>query len=114
MSPEMQSTVMMYGMMILIFVIMYFLMIRPQKKKEKEAAAMRDALEVGDEVVSIGGIIGTIVSVKDNWIVIETGSDRSKIRLLRSAVSTNVTASERAAEAKNASKAAKAAEKAEK
>lgn len=107
MSPETQSTFLMYGMMILIFVVMYFLMIRPQKKREKAAAAMRSALEVGDEIISIGGIIGTVVSLKDDWIVVETGSDRSKLRLLRSAVQTNVTASERAQAAAPAPKAKK-------
>ncbi len=89
------STLLMYGMLILIFVVMYFFMIRPQKKREKEAAAMRHALEVGDEIITIGGIVGTVVSLRDDTIVIETGSDRSKIRILRSSVQANNTASER-------------------
>lgn len=90
-----QSMIMMYGSLILIFVVMYFFMIRPQKKREKEAAAMRNAMEIGDEVITIGGIVGTVVSLKDDTIVIETGSDRSKIRILRSAVQANNTAMER-------------------
>ena len=81
--------------MLLIIVVMWFFMIRPQKKREKEAAAMRHALEVGDEIITIGGIVGTVVSLRDDTIVIETGSDRSKIRILRSSVQANNTASER-------------------
>ena len=94
-APSASSTLLMYGMLILIFVVMYFFMIRPQKKREKEAAAMRHALEVGDEIITIGGIVGTVVSLRDDTIVIETGSDRSKIRILRSSVQANITASER-------------------
>ena len=94
-APSASSTLLMYGMRILIFVVMYFFMIRPQKKREKEAAAMRHALEVGDEIITIGGIVGTVVSLRDDTIVIETGSDRSKIRILRSSVQANNTASER-------------------
>lgn len=93
------SMVMTYGMIILFFVIIYFFMIRPQKKRDKAAASMRNALEVGDEIITIGGIIGTVVSLKDETLVIETGSDRSKIRILRSAVQTNNTAMEKAAAA---------------
>lgn len=96
-APSASSTLLMYGMLILIFVVMYFFMIRPQKKREKEAAAMRHALEVGDEIITIGGIVGTVVSLRDDTIVIETGSDRSKIRILRSSVQANNTASERKA-----------------
>ena len=94
-APDASSTLLMYGMLILIFVVMYFFMIRPQKKREKEAAAMRNALEVGDEIITIGGIVGTVVSLRDNTLVIETGSDRSKIRILRSSVQANNTAAER-------------------
>lgn len=99
MSENASQTIMMYGMLILVFVIMYFFMIRPQKKREKAAAAMRNALEVGDEVITIGGIVGTVVSLKDDTLVIETGSDRSKIRILRSSIQTNNTAAEKAAAA---------------
>ena len=65
----------------------YFFMIRPQRKKEKEEAAMRDALEVGDEITTIGGIIGKIVSIKEETLVLETSHDRTRIRILKSAVS---------------------------
>ena len=71
---------------VLIFVVMYFLMIRPQKKQEKEAQEMRDSLAVGDEVTTIGGIIGEIVSIKDETVVIETTKAGTKIRFLKSAI----------------------------
>ena len=75
----------------LVFVAFYFILIRPQKKKEKEAAKMRDNLEIGDEIVTIGGIIGRVVSIKEDHIVIETGSDRSKIRIKKWAIQSNET-----------------------
>ena len=65
---------------------MYFLMIRPQKKQEREVNNMRNNLQVGDEITTIGGIIGKIVSIKEETVMIETGHDRTKIRILRSAV----------------------------
>ena len=74
--------------MVLMFVALYFFMIRPQKKQEKETNDMRNNLKVGDEITTIGGIIGKIVRIKDETITIETTHDRTKIRLLRSAVRT--------------------------
>ena len=64
----------------------YFFMIRPQRKKVKEEAAMRDALEVGDEITTIGGIIGEIVSIKDETVTIETSRYGTKIRFLKNAI----------------------------
>ena len=64
----------------------YFVIIRPQRKQEKEAAAMRDALEVGDEITTIGGVIGEIVSIKEDTITIETSRAGTKIRFLKNAV----------------------------
>ena len=69
-----------------MFVALYFFMIRPQKKQEKQFNDMRSSLQVGDEITTIGGIIGKIVSIKDETVTIETGRDGSKIRILRSAV----------------------------
>ena len=87
--------------------LMYFLMIRPQKKREKEDAAMRNALAVGDEVTTIGGIIGKVISIKDETFVLETTKDRTKIRFLKGAIrSVDVKIADIAA--------AQAAEKAEK
>jgi len=70
----------------LLLVIMYFFMIRPQRKQEKEAAAMRDSLSVGDEITTIGGIIGRVINVKDDTFVLETTRDRTRIRFERSAI----------------------------
>ena len=71
---------------VLIFVAMWFIMIRPQKKQEKKDAEMRNALAVGDEVTTIGGIIGKVVSIKEETFVLETTKDRTKIRFLRGAI----------------------------
>ncbi len=78
-----------WGSLIIIavmFVALYFFMIRPQKKQEKQVNDMRNSLQVGDEITTIGGIIGKIVSIKEETVTIETGRDGSKIRILRSAV----------------------------
>lgn len=77
--------------LVLVFVIFYFLLIRPQQKKEKETQKMRQSLEVGDEIVTIGGIIGRVVVLKEDNVVIETGSDRSKMRIARWAIQANNT-----------------------
>ena len=69
-----------------MFVAMYFFMIRPQKKQEREINDMRNNLQVGDEITTIGGIIGKIVSIKEETLMIETGHDRTKIRILKTAV----------------------------
>ena len=74
-------------MLVLMFVVFYFVGIRPQKKQEKEQNAMRNSLQVGDEITTIGGIIGKITSIKDDTCVIETAHERSKIRILKTAVS---------------------------
>ena len=91
---------------IFIFVIMYVLMIRPQKKREREDAEMRNALAVGDEVTTIGGIIGKVISIKEDTFVLETTKDKTKIRFLRGAIrSVDVKIADIAA-AQNAEKAA--------
>ena len=73
-------------LLVVMFVAMYFLTIRPQKKAEQEANAMRNSLEVGDEITTIGGIIGKIVSIKEETCVIETSRDGTKIRILKTAI----------------------------
>jgi preprotein translocase subunit YajC len=85
------STIISLAPMLIVVVIMYFILIRPQKQKEKQANAMRESLEIGDEVVTNGGIIGLVVNIKDDSVVIETGGDRSKIRVLKNAVEINRT-----------------------
>ena len=71
---------------VLAIVILYFFMSRSQKKQEKEQNDMRNNLQVGDEITTIGGIIGKIISIREETVLIETGHDRTKIRILRSAV----------------------------
>lgn len=82
----------------LMFGFLYFFMIRPQKKRDKEQTNMRNSLEVGDEIITIGGIVGIVVSVKEDTLVIETGSDRSKIRISKWAVQSNLSSKEKVAE----------------
>ena len=77
-----------FGLLIVVF---YFFMIRPQKKKEKEAKQLRDNLQIGDEVTTIGGITGIVVRKTEDTVVIETGGDRSKIRVKLWAISENAT-----------------------
>ena len=74
-------------MLVVLLAVMYFVMIRPQKKQEKEQNDMRNNLAVGDEITTIGGIIGKIVSIKEETCVIETSHERTKIRILKTAVS---------------------------
>ena len=86
---------------VLVVVVFYFFLIRPQKKQEKEANEMRNSLEIGDEVVTIGGLRGTVVSVKDEKFVMETSADQVRIELAKWAISSNETATAAAkAEAK--------------
>lgn len=72
--------------MALTFGLMYFMIYRPQKNQQKKETEMRNALDIGDEVTTIGGIVGRVVAIKEDTIVLETGSDRVKIRFRRSAV----------------------------
>ena len=73
-------------MIVAMIALFYFFMWRPQKKQEKETKAMRDGLAVGDEITTIGGIIGKIVAIKDETVLIETGRDKVRIRILRNAI----------------------------
>ena len=75
-------------LLVVMVVVFYFAMIRPQKKQEKQIAEMRVSLAVCDVVVTIGGIIGTVLIIKDDKIMIETGNDRTKLTILRSSVKT--------------------------
>ena len=104
--------------LIAMLAVMYFIMIRPENKRKKEAEQMRSSVKKGDKVVTIGGIVGVVVDVKDNRFVMETGADQVRIELEKWALSSNETAAEaKKAEAKKAQEAkakAKAAKKAEK
>ena len=75
----------------LMIVIFYFLIIRPEKKRSKKMKEMLDNLEVADEVVTTGGIIGRVLRVTEDTVLIETGSDRTKIRVLKSSIAENRT-----------------------
>ncbi|MDE5764919.1 MAG: preprotein translocase subunit YajC [Ruminococcus sp.] len=81
--------------MLLMLVLLYFMAIRPQKKREKEAADMQKGLQIGDEIVTTGGIVGMITRIGDDNVVIETGGERNKIRVKKWAVAENITANER-------------------
>ncbi len=84
---------------VLMVVVFYFFVIRPEKKRNKEMQNMLSNIQVADEVITNGGIIGRVVSVKEDTILIETGSDRTKIRVLKSAIAKNNTVHEAPAEA---------------
>lgn len=77
--------------MVVMVVAMYFLTIRPQKKRQKEEQEMRSSLEIGDEIITIGGIVGKVVTIREEDLIIETGADRNKMRIQRWAVNTNKT-----------------------
>ena len=116
--PDMMSTILMLVVMLGIF---YFMLIRPENKRKKEAEQMRNSLKTGDKITTIGGIMGTVVSIKDAKFVVETSADQVRIEFAKWALSTNETAAERAKEetkkaqeAKAKAKAAKKAEKAKK
>ena len=80
------STIFSIGLIVVMVAIFYFLIIRPQKKQEKQQSEMRSSIKVGDEIVTIGGIIGTVIIAKDDKLMIETGNDKSKLTILRSSV----------------------------
>ena len=105
-------------MLIAMLGVFYFMLIRPENKRKKEAEQMRSSVKNGDKIVTIGGIVGTVVNVKEDKIVIETSADQVRIELAKWAISSNETAEEAAkAEAKKAQEAkakAQAAKKAEK
>ena len=92
------ESVISFAPIIVVIIVFYFMLIRPQQKKDKADRAMRENLEIGDEIVTACGIIGLVVSVKEDTVVIETGSDRSKVRIAKWAVAQNLTAKEKAAE----------------
>ena len=85
------SILMMVLPLVLMIGIFYFLILRPEKKRNKEMQQMLNNIQVADEVVTTGGIIGRVLSVKEDTVLIETGSDRTKIRVLKSAIARNNT-----------------------
>ena len=113
--PDMMSTIVMLVAMLGIF---YFMLIRPENKRKKEAEQMRASLKTGDSVTTIGGVTGVVVDVKEDKFVLESGADRVRIEFAKFALSENHTGAERAAaeskKAKEQAAKAKAAKKAEK
>ena len=105
-------------MMLVMLAVFYFMLIRPENKRKKEAENMRSSIRTGDSITTIGGIVGTVVDVKESKIVFETSADRVRVELAKWAVSSNETGAERAAEeakkAKEAKAKAKAAKKSDK
>ena len=105
-------------MLVAVLAIFYFMLIRPENKRKKEAEQTRNSVKTGDEIVTIGGICGTVVNVKEDKLVIETGADQVRIELMKWSISSNetaVAAAKEAAKKKQEAKAkAKAAKKAEK
>ena len=101
-------------MLVLMLAVFYFMLIRPENKRKKEAEEMRSAVKTGDRITTIGGIMGTVVHVKEDRVVLETGADQVRIEIAKWAISSNDTADEAAkARAKKAQE-AKAKAKAEK
>ena len=86
MDANTMSNISMIAMLVIMFAVMYFLLYRPQKKQQKKDAEMRKNLEIGDQVTTIGGVIGRVVAIKDDSFVLETGSDRVKIRFTKTAI----------------------------
>lgn len=105
------STIIMLVIMVAIF---YFMMIRPENKRKKEAEAMRSAMKVGDKITTIGGIVGKVVDIKEDKFVIETSADQVRIEFAKWALSTNETGAERAKEEAKKAQEAAAKAKAEK
>lgn len=108
---SLMSTIIMLAVMVGVF---YFMLIRPENKRKKEAEQLRSSIKTGDKVTTIGGIIGTVVSVKDEKFVMETGADQVRIEFAKWAVSTNETAAEAAKEAAKKAQEEKAKAKAAK
>ncbi len=113
-TPAQGSSMTMILMMVGLFAVMYFMTIRPQKKRQKEEQEMRNAVEVGDDITTIGGICGKVVTVKENHLIIETGADRNRMQITRWAVQQNNTATERLKAEREAARAAAEKAKAEK
>ena len=105
-------------MIVAMLGIFYFMLIRPENKRKKEAEQTRNSVKTGDEIVTIGGICGKVVSVKDDKIVIETSADQVRVELMKWGISSNETAvaaaKEEARKKQEAKAKAKAAKKAEK
>lgn len=83
---EMYGTIVFYGFMILLFVAMYFILIRPQRKKDKELKEQMSKLAVGDRVVTIGGLVGFVANIKDNDVTISTSAANTLVTFTKAAI----------------------------
>ena len=88
-------------------ILLYFILLRPQQKREKEAQAMRDAVRIGDEVCTAGGIVGIVLKVEEETVVLETGAERNRIRIKKWAIHENITQIEERKQAEKERKAAR-------
>lgn len=88
------SPIMLIVWLVVMVAVFYFFLIRPQRKRDKEVKELQSSLQIGDEVVTTGGIVGIVVNIKEDTVVIETGSDRSKVRIKRWAIQSNETVHE--------------------
>ena len=80
------ATLISFSPIVLMLILFYFFLMRPQQKKEKKTTQMRNSIEVGDGITTIGGIVGRVASIKEDTFVLETGSDRIKLRFKRWAI----------------------------
>ena len=83
---DVMSLVTMGGMIVVLGLVFYFFLYRPQKKQEKEATQMRDSVEIGDVISTVGGIVGVVVRVKGDMLLIETGADRTRLQVQKWAI----------------------------
>ena len=97
-SSQAASSLVTIGMLVVMFVVLYFFMIRPQKKKQKAEEKMRNDIQVGDEIMTIGGFYGRVISVKEDSLVIESVVDKAKQKIVRTAVQQNSTVHDEKAE----------------
>ena len=97
-SSQAASSLVTIGMLVVMFVVLYFFMIRPQKKKQKAEEKMRNDIQVGDEIMTIGGFYGRVISVKEDSLVIESVVDKAKQKIVRTAVQQNLTVHDEKAE----------------
>ncbi len=108
-TPQMTTSAMLLQLVPFIgaLILLYFLLLRPQQKREKEAQAMRDAVRIGDEVCTAGGIVGIVLKVEDETVVLETGAERNRIRIKKWAIHENITQIEERKQAEKERKAAR-------
>ena len=115
---NLDQNVMTIVMLVAMIAIFYFMLIRPENKRKKEAEQMRSSVKTGDKITTIGGIVGKVVTIREEDLIIETGADRNKMKIQRWAVNTNVTKTEQhkkeVEKAREAAKEKKEAKKAEK